>query len=231
MKKLAFFIFLIFLACSLFKKEEEVMPLAIDNFWVYQYMEVAGKTFKKEGLLPGYFKRILKKLSQAEVDTLKLVAKQPIEGVDGYVCFSTLDEDTFGIFYYKNDYLWFYSSYDEMSMKMFPQKPKIGDKWVSYEDKGRVDDFDGDGKEDSLNLIYEDSIIGKEEVSVPAGNFKDCYKIEEKEIYKKWLSTTGQWKIETTEVIANSWVKMGVGLVKWEIPEEITQQLIAYKIK
>jgi len=231
MKKLLFFAFLVILSCSLFKKEkEEVMPLAVDNFWVYQYVEVE-KNFKKEGYLLKYFGKNLRSSSQPEVDTLKLIAKQSIEGVDGYVCFSTMEDDTLGVFYYKNDYLWFYSSDEELSMKLFPQKPKVGDKWISFEDKREIADFDGDGKEDSVNFIYEDSIIGKEAISVPAGDFKDCYKVEEKEIYKRWYSTNGQWKIEATEVIAYSLVKMGIGFVKEEIIEEATYELIAYKIK
>uniref|UniRef100_A0A7V4E2V8 Uncharacterized protein n=1 Tax=candidate division WOR-3 bacterium TaxID=2052148 RepID=A0A7V4E2V8_UNCW3 len=230
MKKILFLAFLIIFSCSLFKKEkEEVMPLAVDNFWVYQYLE--EKTFKKGSSLPRYFLRSLSNLSQSEIDTLKLVAKESIEGVDGYVGFSTLEEDTLGIFYYQNDYLWLYSYDEELSMKLFPQKPNIGDKWISYEDKRKTTDFDGDGKEDSINFIYEDSIIGKEEVSVPVGNFKDCYRVEEKEIYKRWYSTNGQWKIEATEVFRYSWVKMGIGFVKIEIPEEGTYELIVYQIK
>ncbi|MEO0131187.1 MAG: hypothetical protein ABIK76_05815, partial [candidate division WOR-3 bacterium] len=178
MKKLITFIFLVFLSCSLFKKEEEPMPLAVDNWWAYQVTE-QGKLMPKE-----LKSSILKRLSKSPatyIDTLKIVGKQTIQGVDGYVAFSsydndTIDNDTIGIFYYKNDYLWLhYLGEDTMTERVFPGKPKIGDNWVGYEEKTEEWDFDGDGINDSMSIKTEYTIITKENVSVLAGSFKDCY--------------------------------------------------------
>ncbi|MEO0097883.1 MAG: hypothetical protein ABIK78_07305, partial [candidate division WOR-3 bacterium] len=105
MKKLITFIFLVFLSCSLFKKEEEPMPLAVDNWWSYQ---ITTQTMLSPKGLKSHLLQRLSKSPATYIDTLKIVGKQTIEGVDGYVVFSSYDTNTAGIYYYKNDYLWFH---------------------------------------------------------------------------------------------------------------------------
>jgi hypothetical protein len=225
MKKLAFFIFLIFLACSLFKKEEEVMPLAIDNWWAYQ-VTTQGKTMPKEIL------KAFKKFSSPAtyIDTMKIIGKQSIEGVDGYVTYSTYDQDTTGIYYYKNDYLWYYYPDEKISEKVFPQKPKIGDNWIGYEEKEVIGDWDMDGIDDSMSTKTEYTIITKENISVLAGNFKDAYRTQIVASVKVWYSSENQWQTVFT-LSGTVWVKTNVGIVKMEITGFGTQELIAYKLK
>ncbi|MEO0118256.1 MAG: hypothetical protein ABIK66_03920 [candidate division WOR-3 bacterium] len=227
MKKLTVFIFLIFLSCTLFKKEEEPMPLAVDNWWAYQI--TTQTMLSPKGLKSHLFQR-LSKSPATYIDTLKIVGKQTIEGVDGYVVFSSYDNDTAGIYYYKNDYLWFHYPEDAISEKVFPEKPKIGDNWVGYEEKTEEWDFDGDGINDSMSIKTEYTIITKENVSVLAGSFKDCYRTQMTATGKLWYSSTNQWQTIMT-LSGNVWVKTGVGFVKLEITGYVTEELMAYKVK
>uniref|UniRef100_A0A7V4E449 Lipoprotein n=1 Tax=candidate division WOR-3 bacterium TaxID=2052148 RepID=A0A7V4E449_UNCW3 len=225
MKKAAFFIFLIFLACSLFKKEEEVMPLEVDNWWAYQ-VTTQGKMMPKEIL------KAFKKFSSpgTYIDTMRIIGKQTIEGVDGYVNYSTYNEDTTGIFYYKNDYLWYYYPDEKISEKVFPQKPKIGDSWVGYEEKEDIGDWDMDGINDSMAIKTEYTIISKENINVIAGSFKDAYRTQIVASVKVWYSSSNQWQTEAA-LTGTIWLKTNVGILKMEIPEFETQELMAYKVK
>ncbi len=227
MKKLMVFIFLIFLSCSLFKKEEEVMPLAVDNWWAYQVTTQSQFSLKN---LKSYLFPKLSKSPATYIDTLKIIGKQTIEGVDGYVVFSSYDNDTNGIYYYKNGYLWFYYPEDAIKEKVFPEKPKIGDNWVGYEEKSEEDDFDFDGINDSISMKTEYTIISQENVSVLAGSFKNCYRTQMVAILKLWYSSTNRWQTLLT-LSGNLWIKTGVGLIKLEITGYETQELIGYKVK
>ncbi|MCX7837604.1 MAG: hypothetical protein N2323_06655 [candidate division WOR-3 bacterium] len=228
MKRLIIFIFLIFLSCGLFKKEEEPFPLAVDNWWAYQITE-QGRLMPKE-LKSSIFKR-LSKSPATYIDTLKIIGKQTIAGVDGYVAFSTYSRDTIGIFYYKNDYLWLHhSEEDTFTEKVFPEKPKIGDNWVGYEEKDAVGDIDFDGISDSMRMKSEYNIILKENINVLAGSFKDCYRAQMNIILQLWLSSEGNWETQFTAT-GNLWMKTGVGMVKQDITGYETWELIKYNVK
>ncbi|MCS7250726.1 MAG: hypothetical protein NZ608_07430 [candidate division WOR-3 bacterium] len=225
-KRLITFIFLIFLSCGLFKKEEEPMPLAVDNWWAYQ--TTTRGPFASKGFKFPFFQKFSKSPG-TYIDTLKIIGTQTIEGVEGYVVFSSYKKDTVGIYYYKNDYLWLYDPKNDINLKFFPEKPKIGNKWISYEKKEKTYDLDGDGREDSVKNMIKDTIITKENISVPAGIFKDCYLTQWRATYSQWHSSTNQWQIVRDTLVAKFWIKTGMGTIKVET--NVTQELTGYKVK
>lgn len=205
--------------------EEEGLPipLSVDNWWAYEVTEYDWGPF---------FLQKSSKVTKDTVtymDTLKLIGTKTIDNVTAYVGYSTAEQCTTVLLYYKDGYLW--SSYygDMISTRIFPETPTIGKQWIMYEQRNTVGDWDGDNVTDSVYTKSDAKIVAKENVTVPAGTFSS-YKIALTFVSILWYSRSGAWS-DTSKMEGNFWVSIGVGLVKWYFPDLQETKLTGYYIK
>ena len=90
-------------------------------------------------------------------------------------------------------------------------------------------DVDGDGKNEKIDILSIVTVLGFESVSVPAGSFPNCAKIETTNTLKAIASSNG----ETVSLVVNqtTWYAPGVGLVKRVLKLEdltVTEELTSF---
>ena len=180
------------------KASKEYMPLATGNFWDYKVTEWGEE---KDGRL-----EISKKVSEGRfrIKTTNIdLGEAPIE-----FCF----EDDF--------FLWKYTKEQvSLSMRMLKFGARKGDSWTTkiplHADPGLPPDPD-------LALTFNSSIVAVEDVTTPAGQFKNCLKV------------VHTHKMEEETWVVTVWFAKGVGIVKFAEGEgdevQWTWTLAGYKV-
>lgn len=80
-------------------------------------------------------------------------------------------------------------------------------------------DLDGDEQEERVDAEASVHVLGKDTVSVPAGTYQDCIRIEARMRMQITLSGSGR-KVYGTDVMT-AWFARGVGLVKYVERQEL----------
>jgi len=206
------------------------MPLSVGNWWAYEVTQYYGWEYK--GDVGPFFLQKLSEVTQDTVtymDTLKLIGTKTIDNITAYVEYSTAEQCTTQLLYYKDGYLWSSSYEDMIPERVFPEVPTIGKQWIMYEERDTVGDWDGDNITDSVYTKSDAKIVAKENITVPAGTFSS-YKTNLTFVFIYWYSQSGAWT-DTFEVEANFWISMGVGLVRLYFPDLWETKLTGYYIK
>lgn len=90
-------------------------------------------------------------------------------------------------------------------------------------------DLDGDGKSETIDILSIKTVLGFEEVSVPAGSFPNCAKIETKRTLTLVASSNGA--TESLLVTETTWYAAGIGPVKGILKfddDTLTEELQAF---
>jgi hypothetical protein len=123
----------------------------------------------------------------------------------------------------------------------------VGMSWTVYTAKGlkpseipfagfEDDDLDDDGVDDTADVTVNADIVALENVTVKAGTFGDCYRIEYTFDITLYLSSFGKWPVTA---VSCQWLKPYVGIVKTNtvidlptpIPdEEVDEELVSYDL-
>ena len=103
-------------------------------------------------------------------------------------------------------------------------------------------DLDGDGVNERVDVQGTVSVVGRDNVTVPAGKFPDTVRIEARMMLRITLSADNHAVVGTD--VMNAWFAKGVGMVKYierqELPplrrdrgmvSEIQEELVEYKVK
>ena len=80
-------------------------------------------------------------------------------------------------------------------------------------------DIDGDGKEEKADIEASVTVVGKENVVVPAGSYADAVRMEARMSLRIHLSKSKRSVVSTDLLIA--WFARGVGLVKYTEHQEM----------
>jgi len=97
----------------------------------------------------------------------------------------------------------------------------------------KMDDVDDDGENDSVDINAGVKVVGVEDVNVPAGLFKDCYKILYTYTMKLHCTMFGDINIVVSDTI---WLKPYIGVVMeekvsdWPEPFSYMEQRTVYKL-
>jgi hypothetical protein len=123
----------------------------------------------------------------------------------------------------------------------FPMK--VASSFLQF-DKKSLDfgsDMDRDGVNEKVDALGDSTVVGQENITVPAGTFKDAVKVEAKMYMKIHLS--GAQRTVTGTDVMTAWFAKGVGLVKYVerqelspledrgVITEIMEELESYEIK
>lgn len=103
-------------------------------------------------------------------------------------------------------------------------------------------DLDGDGVNERVDVLGTVSVVGRDHVTVPAGQFPDSVHLEARMMLRITLSADNHAVVGTD--VMNAWFAKGVGMVKYierqELPplrrdrglvSEIQEELVEYKVK
>jgi len=103
-------------------------------------------------------------------------------------------------------------------------------------------DLDGDEKDERVDVEASVSVVGRENIVVPAGTYQDAIRLEAR--MKMWIHLTGTNQTAVGTDVMTAWFARGVGLVKYverqELPPiksdrglvtEITEELEEAEIK
>lgn len=182
----------------LFLKENLPVPLAVGNYWVYKHI-FYNYDWNIDSLIEDS--------SYERVTVVKKINKIKGKKVNGYLIKGGPLE---GIYFYEDDFLWFYSQDEKIFIKLFPVYPQYIDEWYMFKTAEKTEDLDEDGIPDSSGVISIARIVEKKE---------NIYKVLIWEYRNsEWHSKTKEWFDGTFPAWGWLTVEMGKGIIEYEVP-------------
>lgn len=124
----------------------------------------------------------------------------------------------------------------------FPLRPRATFEQFDRKQLDFGSDLDRDGVNEHADVLGTVTVVGKEPVTVPAGQYGEAMRVEARMTLRITLSTTGHAAVGTD--VMSAWFVKGIGLVKYlerqELPpittdrgmtSEISEELVEYKVK
>lgn len=184
MKRLLFLIpLIIIIGCPWFKQEEDYFPLAVNNKWEYSLLQTATSAGTTDTMMIGTLQReITGKDKISDEDVFVLITKDsvrlfdPTDTIIKSIDTAYIRETKDLILTYETK-----TATPETTLKLPLKKDKT---WTT--------------KLPADTVIY--TVKDQEDITVPAGTYKKCWKIERKS--------------KTADVPFNIWLADGTGMVK-----------------
>ncbi len=218
---------LLALSCGKGGEEEapDPMPLSVGNWWLFQGFPDTTEWFKDSIVAQEAF--------GSHPDAYKVVETGNYKWLGKLLRLPYTDTLWF---FYDGDYfvVGFTGAYalqsDTLEIKYFKKNPAVGDSWFTRFIQSY--DMDSDGTPDTMILRFNGSIVGQEDVTVPAGTFTDAYKAFYTILDSVWLSSLGSWDVQQ-DTMGWSYVALGTGMLKiTDPPDESTGSVLkAYEVK
>ncbi len=169
----------------------QIWPLAVGNWWAYQDVN-----------------------DTSNIDTTFIVGDTVYNGHEGYTAVIQGDSasDT-AVVYYADGYLWMVKVVtidtitDTVEMKWLKEDPEVGDQWTAYEKRDTIQ-FQGMPAE--FHVLVTAKVEGKEDKSVPAGDFSGCFVVRYDNLMEVLINGNPVYSDKSANKM---WVYPGVGSV------------------
>ncbi|MGQ9706455.1 MAG: hypothetical protein ACUVWP_05565 [bacterium] len=97
----------------------------------------------------------------------------------------------------------------------------------SFSDEFDDNDLDDDGKDDTLDITISAKVEATEDVSVPAGDFKGCFRVLYTYDITFHFTLAGDMHVLYTDKV---WVKPYTGNVKWHFVMDLPDPMPDYEL-
>ncbi|MEO0145383.1 MAG: hypothetical protein ABIM19_00935 [candidate division WOR-3 bacterium] len=214
---------LLALSCGKGGEEEapDPMPLSVGNWWLFQGFPDTTR-WSKDSI-------VAQEAFGSHPDAYKVVETGSDKWLGKLLRLPYTDTLWF---FYDGDYFVVGSIImgDTFELRFFKKNPAVGDSWFTRFIQSY--DMDSDGTPDTAITRFNGSIVGQEDVTVPAGTFTDAYKAFYTILDSVWLSSLGSWDVQQ-DTMGWSYVALGIGPVKnTDPPDESTGSVLkAYEVK
>jgi hypothetical protein len=225
--------------------DEGYFPNGEGSTWTYEVIDDAGslsvrneiRTVKGTGVVDGVTCQIVEVTFSDDDSTLdRFYIKDDEESRLDVYGIETVNDGTVEEVYYFGD-----------PVSLFEYPCYVGASWHVYSAKGlkpsdvpfagfEDDDLDDDGIPDFVDVTVNADVVARENVSVRAGDFNDCFKVAYTFGLMVYYSEWGAWPMNATSY---QWFKPYVGFVRTHtvidlptpLPDsEVTEELLSYDL-
>jgi len=215
---------------------ENYIPNKEGSTWTYNCVETQTQPYEQTVLVKGT-REVCGKNCQIEETTMTLEPDHISRTFfvdndkDKWIIYGSEEEDSGKITHY-------HEFHNGLEYVHYPFN--VGNEWNIYSAQGikpldcpflsdefDSNDIDGDGKDDTMDLTISAKVEGTEDVSVPAGNFTDCYKVRYTYDITFHFTQLGDFHVVYTDDV---WTKPYTGTVKWHFVMDMPDPMPDYEI-